>query len=51
MGDVIAPGRARQAVLKHVLVREYVRELISGAEPGSPSPSERELVQRFGLAG
>jgi GntR family transcriptional regulator len=31
-------------------VREYVRGLIGGAEPGSPAPSERELVQRFGVA-
>lgn len=50
MGDVITPDRTRQPVLKHVLVREYVRELIDGAEPGSPAPSERELVQRFGVA-
>lgn len=38
------------AGLKHVVVREYVRELIVGAEPGTPTPSERELVQRFGVA-
>jgi len=50
MGDVIAPDRSRQPVLKHVQVREYVRKLIDGAEPGSPAPSERELVQRFGVA-
>ncbi|HEU4515281.1 MAG TPA: GntR family transcriptional regulator [Nocardioidaceae bacterium] len=31
-------------------MREYVRSLIDGAEPGSPAPSERELVQRFGVA-
>ncbi|WP_340537099.1 GntR family transcriptional regulator [Nocardioides sp. GXZ039] len=39
-------GRA----LKHVVVREYVRSLVSGQAPGSPAPSERELVQRFGVA-
>lgn len=39
-------GRA----LKHVQVREYVRSLVSGAAPGSPAPSERELVHRFGVA-
>lgn len=50
MGDVITPDRARQPVLKHVQVREYVRNLIQDAEPGSPAPSERELVQRFGVA-
>ncbi|MFS3129390.1 GntR family transcriptional regulator [Nocardioides sp. Bht2] len=36
--------------LKHVAVREYVRDLIAGAEVGAPAPSERELVQRFGVA-
>ncbi len=39
-------GRA----LKHVQVREYVRTLVTGAVPGSPAPSERELVHRFGVA-
>ncbi len=39
-------GRA----LKHVQVREYVRTLVTGAAPGSPAPSERELVHRFGVA-
>ena len=39
-------GRA----LKHVVVREYVRTLVSGMEPGSPAPSERVLVHRFGVA-
>jgi GntR family transcriptional regulator len=47
---VITPGRSQQPVLKHVQVREYVRGLIEEAEPGSPAPSERELVQRFGVA-
>jgi len=50
MEDVVTPGRARQPVLKHVQVREYVRALIEDAEPGSPAPSERELVQHFGVA-
>lgn len=36
--------------LKHVAVREYVRELVAGSAPGSAAPSERELVQRFGVA-
>lgn len=36
--------------LKHVQVREYVRELVGSAEPGTPAPSERELVQLFGVA-
>lgn len=37
-------------VLKHVQVREYVRELIQGARPGTAAPSERALVQRFEVA-
>lgn len=36
--------------LKHVQVREYVRSLVHQSEPGAPAPSERELVQRFGVA-
>lgn len=36
--------------LKHVLVREYVRALVAGSLPGSPAPSERELVHLFGVA-
>jgi GntR family transcriptional regulator, N-acetylglucosamine utilization regulator len=50
MGDLISPDRSRPAIHKHVQVREYVRGLIQGAEPGSPAPSERELVQHFGVA-
>ena len=50
MGDVMTPDRSRPTVRKHVQVREYVRGLIQGAEPGSPAPSERELVQHFGVA-
>jgi GntR family transcriptional regulator len=50
MSDVITPDRQRPAVRKHVQVREYVRALIEGAEPGSAAPSERELVQHFGVA-
>jgi len=50
MGDVITSDRTRATVLKHVQVREYVRKLIDGAEAGSPAPSERELVQHFGVA-
>src|SRR4051794_26867298 len=50
MGEVMTPDRTRPTVRKHVQVREYVRELIQGAQPGSPAPSERELVQHFGVA-
>jgi GntR family transcriptional regulator len=31
-------------------VREHVRTLVDGAEPGTPAPSERELVAQFGVA-
>jgi GntR family transcriptional regulator len=50
VSDVITPDRSRPGVHKHVQVREYVRGLIEGADPGSPAPSERELVQLFGVA-
>ena len=36
--------------LKHVKVREYVRALVAGSIPGSAAPSERELVNLFGVA-
>ena len=42
----MADGRS----LKHVQVREYVRSLVTGCAPGSPAPSERELVHHFGVA-
>lgn len=46
MEEALLDGRT----LKHVAVREYVRDLLAGQAPGSPAPSERELVQRFGVA-
>jgi GntR family transcriptional regulator len=36
--------------LKHVQVREYVRALVANCSPGDAAPSERELVNRFGVA-
>ena len=48
MTETLIVGQRVQ--LKHVAVREYVRDLVNGAEPGTPAPSERELVQRFGVA-
>lgn len=48
MTEAITP--TPPARLKHVVVREYVRELIADAQPGAPAPSERELVQMFGVA-
>lgn len=50
MGDATTTTVGQPAVHKHVVVREYVRDLIAGAEPGSAAPSERELVQQFGVA-
>ncbi len=50
MGDAAVTARPRSVVHKHVQVREYVRALVEGAEPGTPAPSERELVQYFGVA-
>lgn len=47
MGEVLAGERRG---LKHVQVREYVRALVTGSMPGSPAPSERELVHLFGVA-
>lgn len=35
---------------KYVQVREYVRALVATALPGSPAPSERELVSVFAVA-
>jgi GntR family transcriptional regulator len=45
-GVLVKESRA----LKHVQVREYVRSLVTGMAPGSPAPSERELVHQFGVA-
>jgi GntR family transcriptional regulator len=51
MGETVVPARPKSGVVhKHVQVREYVRSLVSGAEPGTPAPSERELVQQFKVA-
>lgn len=35
---------------KHAVVREHLRALLAGAEAGTPAPSERALVQQFGVA-
>lgn len=45
--DEVVVGREP---LKHVQVREYVRQLLVDATVGTPAPSERELVQLFGVA-
>jgi GntR family transcriptional regulator len=45
--NVLSPGGR---ALKHEAIREYVRELVAEAVPGAPAPSERELVNRFGVA-
>jgi GntR family transcriptional regulator len=36
--------------LKHVQVREYVRDLVQDLPEGAPAPSERGLMQHFGVA-
>jgi GntR family transcriptional regulator len=36
--------------LKHVQVREYVRALVQDLPEGAPAPSERGLMQHFGVA-
>lgn len=41
---------AARRELKHVVIREYVRNLALASAPGAPAPSERELVDRFGVA-
>lgn len=46
MGKVLAGGSA----LKHVQVREYVRTLAQSSPPGTATPSERDLVNMFGVA-
>jgi GntR family transcriptional regulator len=45
--NVLTPGGR---ALKHEAIREYVRQLVADESPGSPAPSERELVNRFGVA-
>ena len=37
-------------VHKHVLVREHLRTVIASLKPGDPAPSERGLMQSFGVA-
>lgn len=49
-GPTSAAERREAARLKHVQVREHVRELLTGAAPGTPAPSERELVAQFAVA-
>jgi GntR family transcriptional regulator len=45
--NVLTPGGR---ALKHEAIREYVRRLVADEVPGTPAPSERELVNRFGVA-
>lgn len=47
MDDTSGPGPPAR---KHALVREHLRGLLAGAPPGTPAPSERALVQQFGVA-
>ncbi len=54
--DTVERGAPRQGAvaerrsLKHVAIREYVRALVGGSDPGTAAPSERDLVLRFGVA-
>lgn len=45
-----AGQQASAPKLKYVLVRDHLRSLVADAAPGSVLPSERELVQQFGVA-
>jgi GntR family transcriptional regulator, N-acetylglucosamine utilization regulator len=45
--DLLVPSGT---ALKHVQVREYVRSLIQDLPEGAPAPSERGLMQHFGVA-
>ncbi len=47
MDEVVLP---LGSTLKHVQVREYVRDLIQELPEGAPAPSERGLMQHFGVA-
>lgn len=48
--QVVEGSSGEEATHKHVRIREYVRDLCADASPGDPTPSERELVQQFGVA-
>ncbi len=48
--ETVERGTADRRALKHVAIREYVRDLVTGSAPGTAAPSERELVERFGVA-
>ncbi len=50
MTETTTEHRSDGRALKHVQVREYVRDLVAGAAPGAAAPSERELVAMFGVA-
>jgi GntR family transcriptional regulator len=43
-------GETTGRSLKHVAIREYVRGLVADSAPGTAAPSERDLVERFGVA-
>lgn len=51
MGTTSEAGRRSVAPkLKYVQVRDHLRGLLADADPGTAVPSERELVQQFGVA-
>ncbi|MGI8523644.1 MAG: GntR family transcriptional regulator [Nocardioides sp.] len=46
--EQLAVASSRKA--KHVQVREYLGDLIRDLDPGAPAPSERGLMEHFGVA-
>ena len=48
--ETVDRGTAERRALKHVAIREYVRGLVTGCAAGTAAPSERDLVERFGVA-
>ncbi|TCJ30324.1 GntR family transcriptional regulator [Nocardioides jejuensis] len=46
----VGEQRVESPKLKYVQVRDHLRGLLADADPGMAVPSERELVQQFGVA-
>lgn len=45
------PGRVMMPTMKYAVVRDYLADLVATRlSPGDPVPSERELVERFGVS-
>ncbi|MDO7867753.1 GntR family transcriptional regulator [Nocardioides jiangxiensis] len=50
MVSTVGEQRVETPKLKYVQVRDHLRALLADADPGMAVPSERELVQQFGVA-